>query len=83
MTSGNRLLEVDPWLVEVECQRLEVGCCLMEGGCSLMKVAASNTLSVIHTATSAEHLLLTQQRTTPWKASGAGVAARKEHTRDR
>ena len=32
MTSGNRLFEVDRWLVEVECQRLEVGCCLVEGG---------------------------------------------------
>ena len=83
MTSGNRLLEVDPWLVEVGCQRLEVGYCLMEGGCGLIKVAASNTLSVIHTATSAVRVLLAQQRTTPWKGSGAGVAARKEHTRDR
>ena len=83
MASGNRLLEVDRWLVEVGCQRLEVGCCLMEGGCSLMKVAASNTISVSHTATSTIRLLLTQQRTTPWKASGAGVTALKEHTRDR
>ena len=83
MASGNRLLEVDRWLVEDGCQRLEVGCCLMEGGCSLMKVAASNTISVSHTAISAIRLLLTQQRTTPWKASGAGVAALKKHTRDR
>ena len=57
MASGNRLLEVDRWLVEVGCQRLEVGCCLMEGGCSLMKVAAPNTISVSHTAISAIRLL--------------------------
>ena len=65
MTSGNRLLEVDHWLVEVGYQWLEVGCCLMEGGYSLMEVAASNTISVIHTATSAVRLLLTRQRATP------------------
>ena len=47
-----------------------------------MKVAAANTILVSHTATSAIRLLLTQQRTTPWKASGAGVAALKEDTRD-
>ena len=51
---------------------------LMEGGCRLLELAASNTVSVIHTTTSAVRLLLTDQRTTPWKASGAGVAARKE-----
>ena len=55
MASGNRLSEVHHWLVEV-------GYCLMEGGCSLMKVAASNTVSVIHTATSTIRLLLTHQR---------------------
>ena len=48
-----------------------------------MEVAVSTTVSVSHTATSADRLLLTHQTTTPWKASGAGVATRKERTRDR
>ena len=58
MTNGNRLLEVDHWLVEVGCQRLEVGC-------SLMEVAVSNTVSVIHMATTAVSLRLTHQITIP------------------
>ena len=73
MTSGNQLLEVDRWLVEVGCKWLEAGCCLMEGGCSLMEVAASNTVSVIHTAISAVRLLLTHQRT-PCALAGATTA---------
>ena len=48
-----------------------------------MEVAVSTTVSVSHTATSVDRLLLTHQTTTPWKASGAGVATRKERTRDR
>ena len=55
------------------CQRLEVGC-------SLMEVAVSNTVSVSHTVTSADRLLLTHQTTTPWKASGTGVAEQRTHS---
>ena len=39
----------------------------MEGDCYLLDVVASNTVSVIRTATSAVRLLLTHQRTIPWK----------------
>ena len=38
---------------------------LMEGSYRLLEVAASNTVSVIRTTTSAVRLLLTDQRTTP------------------
>ena len=73
---GSRLREGSRWLLEAGCQLLEVGYWLME-------VAVSNTVSVSHMATSADRLLLKHQTTTPWKASGAGVVACKEHTRDR
>ena len=75
-TAGSRLWKVGRWLLEVGCQLLEVRCWLME-------VAVSNTVSVGHTATSRYRLQLPLQTTTPWKASSAGVAPRKEHTRER
>ena len=52
------------WKSGAECQLLEVVYCLMESGCRLLEVVASNTVSVIHTTTSAVRLLLTDQRTT-------------------
>ena len=79
-SAGSGKSEVDRWRLEVGCQLLEVGCWLMEGDCYLLDVVASNTVSVIHTATSAVRLLLSYQRTTPWKASGAGVAEQKTHS---
>ena len=86
-SAGSGKSQVDRWrleagcqLLEVGCQLLEVGCWLMEGDYYLLDVVASNTVSVIRTATSAVRLLLTYQRTTPWKASGAGVAAQRTHS---
>ena len=52
----------------------------MEGDCYLLHVVASNTVSVIRTATSVVRLLLTHQRTIPWKTSGTGVAAQRTHS---
>ena len=79
-SAGSGKSEVDRWRLEVGCQLLEVGCWLMEGDCYLLDIVASNTVSVIRTATSAVHLLLTHQRTTLWKTSGAGVAAQGTHS---
>ena len=80
MNTGSGKSEVDHWRLEVGCQLLEVSCWLMEGDCYLLDVVASNTVSAIRTATTAVRLLLTHQRTTPWKASGAGVAAQRTHS---
>ena len=79
-SAGSGKSEVDRWRLEVGCQLLEVSCWLMEGDCYLLDVVASNTVSVIRTATSAVRLLLTHQRTIPWKASGAGVVAQRTHS---
>ena len=78
--AGSGKSEVDRWWLEIGCQLLEVGCWLMEGDCYLLDVVASNTVSVIRMATSAVRLLLTHQRTIPWKVSGAGVAAQRTHS---
>ena len=61
MTSGK--LTVGCWKSDMGCQLRQVVYCLMEGGCRLLEVATSNTVSVIHTTTSAVRLLLTDQRT--------------------
>ena len=56
---------VSCWKSDAGCQLLEVVYSLMESNCRLLEVADSNTVSAIHTTTSAVRLLLTDQRTTP------------------
>ena len=70
-TAGRRLLAAGNGMSTA-------GSRLLDDGSSCFKY-----VSVSHTATSADRLLLTHQTTTPWKTSGAGVAARKGRTGDR
>ena len=82
-TAGSRLLEVDRWLLEVGCGMSTAGSRLLPDGkrlssarSSCFKYCFSHSYDYISgppaTDRSKDH--------TPWKASGAGVAAQRMHS---